>query len=169
MLGRIINILYGSEAAEFRSGFSVAESVRRLAGARAPAGRRSARRGAVGTVGPSRVVLRRSIPFVENSCRPLFVGRFEQRDGETVLAGRFTMHWSVKVSMTVWLGFCLLWTLVVFLAVVFLVPELWFLPVAGAAMFYAALVGIHLGHQPSCDDVQWLSTLIARALRDEAA
>jgi len=50
------------------------------------------------------VSLERAIPFVGNSFKPLFVGKFHRVDGIIMLSGRFTMPWWVKVFMTFWFG-----------------------------------------------------------------
>ena len=59
---------------------------------------------AVGKVSEQRVRLQRVVPMVGNSFKPFFIGRFEIREGVTVLTGRFSLLTIVKVFMTFWLG-----------------------------------------------------------------
>lgn len=54
----------------------------------------------IGTVTKQKVVLQRRIPFVQNSFKPYFIGRFSSESGETVLRGVFTMHWATKAFMS---------------------------------------------------------------------
>jgi hypothetical protein len=101
-LGRL---LYESTPAEFRSAFGMEESVERLQAAT----KRSAfsaigEAAAVGKVSPDLVRLQRVTPMVRNSFKPFFVGRFESRDGITLLTGQFGMSLFTKIFMTFWLG-----------------------------------------------------------------
>jgi hypothetical protein len=101
-LGRL---LYESTAAEFRSSFSVVESVERLQ----TATKRSAFSAigvaaAVGKVSAGSVRLQRVMPMLHNSFKPFFVGRFDSRDGVTWLTGQFGMTMFTKIFMTFWLG-----------------------------------------------------------------
>jgi hypothetical protein len=98
-------LLYESTPAEFRSAFGFDESVERLRSAT----KRSVfsslgETAAVGKVTETAVRLQRVVPMVGNSFKPFFIGRFEIRDGLTVLAGRFGLLTIVKVFMTFWLG-----------------------------------------------------------------
>jgi hypothetical protein len=80
------------------------------------------------------VQLQRAIPMVRNSFKPFFVGRFEFKNGRIVLVGHFTMHWFVKIFMTFWFGFCVLWSLTATLAVMAKSFEYWWFPLGGVAM-----------------------------------
>lgn len=98
-------LLYESTPAEFRSAFGFDESVERLRAAT----KRSVfsslgETAAVGKVTETAVRLQRVVPMVGNSFKPFFIGRFEIRDGLTVLVGRFGLLTIVKVFMTFWLG-----------------------------------------------------------------
>ena len=105
------NFLYGSTPAEFKSSFSVDESVARLKSAsKSSVFQALTSQEAVGRVSGSYVRLQRVIPFVGNSFKPFFFASFHQMDGPVVLSGKFTMHWGVKAFLSVWFGFCLLWT-----------------------------------------------------------
>jgi hypothetical protein len=101
MIAGLKRLLYESTPAEFRSAYNVAESVQRLQAAT----KRSTfaaigETAAVGKVSSDTVRLQRAIPMVGNSFKPVFVGRFETRDGVAVLTGHFGMTKSVKVFMT---------------------------------------------------------------------
>src|SRR5258708_17440572 len=93
-------LLYESTPAEFRSCVGRAESVERLRAAT----KRSVfsaigETAAVGKVSETVVRLQRIVPMVGNSFKPFFTGRFEIRDGVTVLIGRFSLLTIVKVFM----------------------------------------------------------------------
>jgi hypothetical protein len=101
----LFDSLYGSIPAEFRSSHGVADSIERLRAAT----KRSVfsaigEQAAVGRVSETGVRLQRVIPMVRNSFKPFFVGRFEVRNGVTVLSGRFSMLLFTKIFMTFWLG-----------------------------------------------------------------
>src|SRR5215469_11530144 len=99
----------GSDPVEFESTYGMAESVERLKAATRRWGYFSVTQEvASGRVTESRVSLQRVIPMVGNSFKPFFVGGFQWRGGKVVLRGRFTLHWSVRVFMGFWLGFCAL-------------------------------------------------------------
>jgi hypothetical protein len=162
----LFELLYGSTPAEFRSSFGVSDSIERLR----TATKRSVfsaigEQAAVGKVSEERVRLQRVIPMVGNSFKPFFVGRFERRDGVTVLSGRFSMLLFTKVFMTFWLGAVLLSALVF--------PVLGVRAQKGSSGFavfmpifmLAAGVGlIALGKWFARNDVAWLSKVIEGAL-----
>lgn len=130
---------------------------------------------AVGAVSQERVRLQRVIPFVGNSFKPIFVGSFVERNGRTILDGRFTLFRFTRIFMTFWFTFILLWTTLASIAVVFDVglrreqPEMLLLPVAGVAMFLAGLGFLRFGWWISRRDVNFLSTVISGALAREAS
>jgi len=168
IISGIARILFSSEPAEFASAFSLDESVARLDLARGSALSSIARESATGTVGESRVVLKRVIPLVRNSFKPYFVGRFEQRAAGVVLVGRFTMHWSVKLFMIIWLGLCLLWTAMAASDVVHQSKQ-WFMPVIGVGMFSLGVAFVRLCQWFSRKDPIWLAEFMRRALTGQAA
>jgi hypothetical protein len=106
MIRWFVNLIYGSISVEWESAYGLEESVSRLRAAT----KRSvfsalAEPAAVGTVTGSRVKLQRVIPMFRNSFKPFLVGQFVKRGEHVFLVGRFTMHSFVKVFMTVWFGF----------------------------------------------------------------
>jgi hypothetical protein len=162
-LGRL---LYESTPAKFRSAYSVAESVERLQAAT----KRSAfsaigEAAAVGKVSQDGVRLQRVTPMVRNSFKPFFVGRFESRDGATLLIGRFGMSLFTKIFMTFWLG------MVALFAVGFLAGSLNAtvsyprqIVMGPFLMLIAGLGLVALGKWFARNDVAWLSGVIGRAL-----
>ena len=163
-----MRLLYESTPVEFRSAFGLAESVERLRAAT----KRSAfaslgETAAVGKVSEQRVRLQRVVPMVGNSFKPFFIGRFETRDGVTVLAGRFGLLTIVKVFMTFWLGMALVFAGAMLLGY-FSSPN----PVPSFLAFQPFLFlgfGIALlavGKWLARNDVAWLSNVIERALGD---
>ena len=106
MIRWFVNLIYGSISVEWESVYGLEESVSRLRAAT----KRSvfsalAEPAAVGTVTESRVKLQRVIPMVRNSFKPFLVGQFVKRGEQVFLVGRFTMLGFVKVFMTFWFGF----------------------------------------------------------------
>jgi hypothetical protein len=161
-------LLYESTPAEFRSAFGLAESVERLRAAT----KRSVfsslgETAAVGKVSEHRVRLHRVIPMVGNSFKPFFVGRFEVRDGVTLLTGRFGLLTIVKVFMTFWLGMAFAFAggmlLGKFSSPNPVSPFLAFQPFLMLG-FGIALIAV--GKRLARNDVAWLSNLIEGALGD---
>jgi hypothetical protein len=106
MIRWFVNLIYGSISVEWESVYGLEESVSRLRAAT----KRSVfsalvEPAAVGTVTESRVKLQRVIPMFRNSFKPFLVGQFVKRGEHVFLVGRFTMDGFVKVFMTVWFGF----------------------------------------------------------------
>ncbi len=166
----LTRLLYGSTPAEFVSAYGLSESVARLVAAT----KRSAlsswgETSAVGKVSESDVRLQRMIPMVRNSFKPFFLGRFEVRDGVTVLTGRFTLAPFVKIFMTIWFGMLLLIGGTIVLNAV---------KAPGSAPSFAVfqpllmagggVLLVAFGQWLSRNDVAWLSSVIGRALGNAA-
>ena len=162
-LGRL---LYESTPAEFRSAYSVSESVERLQAAT----KRSTfgaigETAAVGKVSPDSVRLQRVIPMMHNSFKPFFMGRFEVRDGITVLTGQFGMTVFTKVFMSFWLGMVALFAAGFFLGSLYSTTSYPRQLVVGTFLMLVAGIGlIALGKWFGRNDAAWLSGIIARAL-----
>ena len=166
MIHHLRRLLYESTPAEFRSAYSVAESVERLRAAT----KRSAfaaigEAAAVGKVSQDGVRLQRVTPMVRNSFKPFFVGRFESRDGVTLLTGRFGMSLFTKIFMTFWLA------MVALFGVGFLVGSLGAtasyprqIVIGPFLMLIAGLGLVALGKWFARNDVAWLTGVIGRAL-----
>jgi len=165
MIRRLLNILYGNTPAAFESSFGLEESVRRL---QAAAKRSPTSQQAVGRVREDKVVLQRSIPFVSNSFKPFFIGRFKHTRSGVRLQGRFTMNWFVKAFVTFWFGFCAFWIAMATYAVVTSdSSEQWWLPLAGVAIFAAGLGVVKVGTFFARSDIAWLTAVIEAALSTE--
>jgi len=125
------------------------------------------RQKAVGTVTRSRVSLRRVTPLVGSVFQPIFIGKFEERNGSVVLVGHFTVHWFEKVFMSVWLGGVLLWTAIVVVAVAYQRSlENLIFPVLGAGMFCAGVAFARFCKLLSRNGTAWLSNVIGSALSE---
>lgn len=160
-----LDLLYGSTAVEFESSFGLDESIARLKAASV----RSAffsltRQAAVGTVKESRVSLQRAIPMFHNSFKPFFIGRFTVRNGRVVLVGRFSMLWFTKAFMSIWLGFCLLWTIMTFALPASHNSNTWWFPLFGIGMACAGIGFVCFCKWLSRKDAAWLSEVIKNAL-----
>ena len=170
MLRRLVDFLYGSEPATFVSDLPVEQAVSRLrAGTARSAFHALLRERAAGKVTAHKVSLQRAIPFVGNSFKPFFVGQFRIAEGKTELRGVFTMHWYVKVFMSFWFGFCVLWTLLAMAAVATKPTELWFFPFAGIGMLLAGTALVAVGKWFARNDRSFISTVITEALGTSVA
>jgi hypothetical protein len=159
----------GSDLVEFESSFGLAESVERLkAATRHWAMFTPFREAAVGTVTDSRVSLRRVIPMVGNSFKPFFVGRFQVRQNQVVLTGRFALHWSVKLFMGLWFGFGVLYTALASFAAV-PAPHATYFPLVGLALVACGIGLIRISMWFSRNDRAWLSDVIRTALSNQVA
>jgi multisubunit Na+/H+ antiporter MnhG subunit len=166
MIQWLRRLLFESTPAEFRSAYGIEESVERLQAAT----KRSAfsaigEAAAVGKVSPDGVRLQRVTPMVRNSFKPFFVGRFESRDGVTLLTGQFGMSLFTKIFMTFWLG------MVALFGVGFLVASLSAtasyprqIVIGPFLMLIAGLGLVALGKWFARNDVAWLTGVIGRAL-----
>jgi len=158
--------LYESTPAEFRSAYGIAESVERLSAAT----KRSVfaafgETAAVGKVSEKSVRLQRVIPMVGNSFKPFFTGRFEVRDGVTVLAGRFGMMLWAKVFMTVWFGLMSLFVVGVLLGGLKPQgPQATFFMWQPFLMLGGGVALVWVGRWFARNDVAWLSGVIGTAL-----
>ncbi len=159
------NIWFGSETVEFQSAYGLAESVERL---RSVTRRLSifsvfGQQTAAGSVKESRVSLRRVIPLVGNSFKPLFKGHFEQRKGTVVLIGQFRMSWFVRLFMGIWFA-----GIIAITASSILEPARCSrgtpILLVSAAMLVAATGLVSLGAWFSRNDPAWLSNVIRHAL-----
>jgi hypothetical protein len=165
MLRWVKEVCFGSEPVEFVSAFGLEESLERLKAAT----RRSvfsalARQEAVGTVKSSFVSLQRAIPMVGNSFKPFFRGRFIEKDGKLILAGRFTMHWLVKVFLLFWFACVLLFTLGSAASFMVHPGKAAPTPLFGFGMLAFAVALVTLGRWFARNDSAWLSDVIQRAL-----
>jgi hypothetical protein len=158
MIREFIGLWRSSAPAEFESPFGSAETLERLQAATRRSGF-SARARLVGTVAESRVSLQRAIPMVGNSLKPFFRGRFIERDGVVLLAGRFTMHPFAKAFMTFWFGGvgCLTLLMVVY-------SRATLGPLVGFGMIIAGIALVTVGKWHARNDEAWLSEAIRGAL-----
>jgi hypothetical protein len=169
MIRRFTELLYGSTPAEFESVLTLEESIRQLS----KVTRRSAfltlfREAAVGEVSEDRVSLSRHKPTFSNAFKPCFIGQFGIQQGRVVLSGRFTMMLFVKVFMTCWFGFCILWTCGATLAVLRSPLSPTFLPLGGLLMLGLGIGFVSFSKRLSSGDNEYLSSVIRGALSSDA-
>jgi hypothetical protein len=166
----LLNLVYGSRPAEFRSAYGLDESVARLQAATRPSFFLThGKQAAAGTVSASRVRLQRVIPMMGNAFKPFFFGRFEVRGDGVYLTGHFTMHWFTKVFMTFWLA-GVLSIAAMATVVVALTRNGGWLPVLGIfAMFGVGIAFLAFAKSFSESDIAWLSDVMRRALAGVAS
>ena len=160
----IKDLWVGSEPVEFISAYGLTESVTRLKAATKQWSLFNvSEQAAVGRVSETRVSLRRVIPMIGNSFKPVFTGRFGQAHGQVVLTGRFGLGWFVKLFMAYWFGFCVLFVVLSLPAAAHKSAAA-FLPLAGVGMFALGLGMTRLFAWFSRGDPAWLSEVIRTAL-----
>jgi hypothetical protein len=169
MLRAIPNALFGTVPVEFHSPLPVSESISRLQNATdssllGPL----AGQAMTGKVTEEKVKLERSISFVQNSFKPVFMGKVEPGLRGSVLRGSFGLTWPVKAFMSFWFGFCALWTIGAAVAVA-ATPEAWFFPLAGIGMIVAGYGIVRLGQWFARNDREYLERAIRAALSQGAA
>ena len=170
MIQTLWAILYGSTPAEFKSDYSLTESIARLrAATRRSVFKALAGPAAVGRVTESSVRLQRVIPMVGNSFKPFFIGRFETRDDGVYLAGKFSMLLFVKAFMTVWFGACLAFTFLPAIVTYRTHGAPWWFSLGSLGMFGAGLGFVALCKWFARNDVAWLSDVIGSALTKPTA
>jgi hypothetical protein len=165
MLRWLKNLLFESTPAEFRSDYSIAESVQRLSAVTSRWGLSLSQTQAVGKVSPDRVRLQRVIPMVRNSFNPFFTGHFETRDGRTVLTGHFAMSVYTRIFMTLWLAMATAFTVELFAGDVRSTNGTTAWPPLVTLLFPVGGIGfVLLAKWFARNDVPWLSAVITRAL-----
>lgn len=169
MAGWIDALWKTPETVEFESAFGLDDSVTRLRAAT----RRSvfavrAHQEAVGTVTATKVSLQRVIPMVGNSFKPFLRGRFIDRGGKVVLAGKFAMIWPVRLFMALWFGGAAGATLVAtFAALTGPRVSAWG-PLGGIGMIAFGFALVAFGRWLARHDEAWLSAVIESALSGAA-
>lgn len=155
---------------EFESAYGLTESVDRLkALTRRSVFSSMTTEEAVGTVKESHVSLQRVIPMFRNSFKPVFTGRFVERDGRVLLVGRFTMHWFVKIFIGIWFGILSIIGVLSMIATIRKAQNFKdvLLMCLGMMAFGVALVRV--GQWLSRGDPAWLSIVIKHALQSTQA
>jgi hypothetical protein len=169
MLRAIPRAIFRTEPFEIYSPLPVSESLERLVNATdssllGPLAGQSM----TGRVTADKIKLERSISFVQNSFKPVFIGRVEAHKRGSVLRGTFGLSWFVKAFMSFWFGFCVLWTIGVTFAVA-TTPEAWFFPLVGIGMACVGYGIVRLGQWFGRNDKQYLVRAITAALEQSAA
>jgi hypothetical protein len=100
--------------------------------------------------------------MLHNSFKPFFRGRFIERNGKVILAGRFAMHPYVKAFVALWFGFVgwLTW-------LNFLHPKATSAHSGGGGMIVVGIAILTAGRWFARDDAAWLSEVIRRALQPQ--
>lgn len=112
MINKITRFLYGDVPFSCESMFSINESIERLKNSTKQSVFQSfTKENAVGIVTKNKIKLQRVIPFVGNTFKPIFIGKFIVDDNKVIIDGRFTSFTFAKVFMTFWFGFFVLLTL----------------------------------------------------------
>lgn len=171
----LLEWLYPSQPLSFEAPGPVSEAVRRLRSAvKRTALQTPFREALVGSVSPSRVVLRRHRPWIGNDLGPTFVGRFVQRPDSVRLEGALTLHPFARRFVSLSVAFLALFLAVAVVRIaVALSPTVAGDPRMGDELFFLAVVlggalyGIgllRLSRWFSRKDGPYIATRIATAL-----
>jgi hypothetical protein len=163
------DLIYGSTPVEFQSAFDIDESVEKLSAA--SKWFTLNRQLAEGDVSEHDVSLRRPYDWgwdLRRGCEPWFKGEFQKVDGRTVLIGRFTSSFFMKLFCTVWFG-------AFFLGIGFFTlallrtgdVDLWWVPLLGIVIIALVLANLLLRIRYARHDIPWLRKLIQDALSEE--
>lgn len=165
MIRGLLALFHSTEPYEFRTRMSCDQAVASLRSViSGPVLTALTQEAIIGSVSKQKVVLQRRIPFVQNSFKPYFIGRFSSESGQTVLRGVFTMHWATKAFMTLWFGFGAIWVLLNLFSAMTNPVDTWFLPFAGLAVMSAGLVLVRFAKWLARNDQQRLLDVISKAL-----
>ena len=74
------------------------------------------------------------------------------------------MHRFTNVFMTLWLGFCVLWTVMVLLTSL-ADPTSWWMSLAGAGMFGLGAGFVVFGKSLGASDIEWLTSYLRSSLQ----
>jgi hypothetical protein len=168
-MNRFSQLIFGSESLELSFEVPMAQAIERL---RNEVSRTSFSRitseGMVGIVNEENTKIQRVIPMVQNSFKPIFIGSFIKREGQTVLSGVLRFHRLVQIFMSIWFGFTSLWVLLTLVTVVAKPSEEWFFPLFGVLMLAFGVGLVKLGKWFSRNDKKWLSEHICDAVNQRS-
>lgn len=165
MLLKVLLSPYRSDPATFYTPLSVDAAAAKLRRSTESSLSRAAKEGAaVGTVTANKVSLEKVVPHTGNSFKPFFVGHFEVAEGRTLLVGKFTIHWFVKLFMSVWYGGCLYWTVSATRVALEEPGQVRLFPLFGLGMFLAGGAFVAISRWLADGDREYLSGVIAGAL-----
>lgn len=163
-----IKYLYGSIPFEVQSDFDIEESILKLSKIVSsipyPINELRIR----GFVSKNRISFRKTIPFIQNSFKPIFVGKLVKIEDCVVLKGKFSVHWLTRLFYTiVWL----------FLVTVAFLPIIGYLInkdnnfisvmtmfFVGLCMWVASVGLVVLGRRFSRNDTKYLSDIVKQTL-----
>ncbi|MDM7949493.1 hypothetical protein [Hydrogenophaga sp.] len=165
MLRLLWDLYFGKQAKVFRCRFDLQESMERLKRATGRSFLSSfAGQFAIAHISESRVVLHRVVPFIGNSFRPIFFGKFDVVDDRVVLRGEFRQsRWTMAFNASS-LVFISCWMLLALGSVMSgAINDLMF-PLYGL-LFFGLSVGLTwVGKWFARGEVEWISELIQAAL-----
>jgi len=176
MIKRLYTMIFGSHPASYPAIGSPADAAERLSmHVQQSVFRTMFTEAIVGKVTVDKVVLSRYRPWIRNSFNPVFRGRFVFLDGRTMLTGVFGLHKFVKIFMSVWFGFLLVFSV---LAITMGIKEslrqgisIWVGILSGHTMCAVAtvlgLLGCGLvwfGRRISRSDIEYISNSIQEAI-----
>lgn len=113
-----------------------------------------------------------------NSFKPIFVGKFHQKNGNVFLEGKFTTFIFSKIFMFFWLTFAAFWTLLAFFNTAATLvtdiqrignepTQILFL-IIGAAFFVIGILFIKGCWRLSSKDMEYLKEVICKALSESS-
>jgi hypothetical protein len=97
--------IFGSKKVVFNSIYSPEEAVQRLRGnIEASLWDSWDKTAVVGKIKDNKVRLIWHRKYIRNSFQPFFTGYLRVKNGTTILEGKFSLHWIIKIFLVIWFG-----------------------------------------------------------------
>ena len=115
----------------------------------------------------NKVWLMRGVPFFQNSFRPILVGKFTNNMKGCAFIGEFRLHRLVQMSISVWVAFAILWSIV---AIIIVLAQGQFekIPFAfgGLGMAFVGEIFVRFGMFLSRYDKKWILRKVEEAITE---
>lgn len=164
---KISDFLYGSEPLKLQFDMPIETATERLnANVHKSSFMPASAERMEGNVDTEHVEIERVIPLVGNAFKPVFVGKFSEEGGKTILTGVFRFHRFVQVFMTFWFGITTLWLITVSINALSTASNTWYFPLYGLMMLAMGVGMVKIGKWFSRNDRQWLKEHISHAIAE---
>lgn len=97
--------IFGSNKVAFNSVYSLEEATQRLrSNIEASSWDSWDKTAVVGKIKDNKVRLIWHRKYIRNSFQPFFTGYLKVKNGTTLLEGKFSLHWFIKIFLAIWFG-----------------------------------------------------------------
>lgn len=163
-----VKYLFGYSEIEIKSDFDIQESLLKLSKIISPVLYPTNELHISGFVSKNKVSFRRTIPFIQNSFKPVFNGKLVSDGNQILLKGRFSVYWLTKMFYVV------LWTFLFFVIILSVIGYLvsnndqvsssLIMVSMGVCGWVASVFLVALGKKFSKDDIEYLSNIVRKSL-----